>query len=230
MKKFFLSIFTLFYLNSCFAQDTIERKNRLTDSVIERFHVLKTTPEIKNGGYKALFRRKTVIAYGDYKNDKRIGIWHFYTPDGVIAEKFNYDTGIFYYEGPLTQYTDIKFLFDEDFEKSDTVTRPLKVGGSYFGFLPYLNAFQMPFDILDVQTQSFTVIIELLVSQGGRLADYKVHITSKYYDYQQTFRLDVNLFNEADRKFIPAAVNGKPILSRIFIKCFINNSGGLDFY
>jgi hypothetical protein len=230
VTKFFLLIFTVFYLTDCFAQDTVERRNKLSDSVQERFHELKSKPGVKVGEYKAYFKRRVVVAFGNYNDGKRVGVWHFFNQAGRQLEKFNYDTKIFTFEGPLDRYSDYGFAFDENAGKTDTITRPLKVGGYYFGFIPYLTIFKLPFEVADMQTQTFSAYVELLISPGGRLAEYKVHVKSDYYKYDQTFNLDINLFDEADRVFIPAALNHKPILARIFIKCFINDDGGLDFY
>jgi hypothetical protein len=230
VKKLFLLIITLFYLNNCFAQDTIERKSRLTDSVRERFHVLKSAPDTKVGLYQAFFKRKTLIASGNYTNGKRTGLWHFYTPEGRLVENFDFDTQTFTYEGTLDEQSDLGFLFDDKIGKTDTVTRPLKIGGSYYGFIPYLTIFRLPFDVTDTNTDSFEAIVELLISPGGRLADYKVHLISSYYDYNHTFSLDVNLFSEADRIFVPARLNQRPILSRVFIKCYVTSDGRIDYY
>jgi hypothetical protein len=225
----FLTI-PFFYLTNCFAQDTIEKRNRLTDSVIERFYVLKSNPDVRQGPYKAFFKRRTLIAAGNYNNGQKTGIWYFYNQAGAMIEKYNYNTHTFLLEAPLDKNADLGFLFDESMKKTDTLTRPLKAGGSYYGFIPYLNIFQAPFNTMDINTNSFDAYVELLISPLGRLADYKVHLSSAFYDYDQTINLDVSLFSEADRTFLPATLNGKPILSRIIIRCFFDYSGGLDFY
>jgi hypothetical protein len=223
-------VIVFFSVTICFAQDTIEHKNRLTGSVIERYYVLKSNPQIKQGPYKAFFKRKVLIAAGNYKNDKKTGTWDFYATAGNLIQKFNYDSNSYLYEGPLPKKSDFAFLFDRQINKTDTVTRPIKIGGTYYGFIPYLNIFKLPFDTMDIDTDYLDAVVELLVSPGGRLADYKVHLTSDYYQYNQTFSLSLDLFNEADKVFIPAKLNGQPILARVLIKCSINRDDGLDFY
>ena len=170
------------------------------------------------------------MAAGNYTKGKRTGIWHFYDTNGRYVEKYSYDTHIFLFEGPLDRNSDLAFMFDQELTKGDTVTRPVKIGGIYFGFLPYVSIFHVPFDTMDVQTNSFDVSVELLISPLGRLAEYMVHLTSDYYKYRQMYYLDVNLFSEADKTFVPATLNGKPILSRVIIKGWVNGDGGLDFY
>jgi hypothetical protein len=235
VKSIFFFITGFLYLSHCCAQDTVEQKNRLSDSVIERFYVLKSYPEIKQGSYKAFFRPafwagKTMIASGNYSRNKKTGIWSFYGTDGKLVEKYNYSTGSFLFEAPLDSSTDLFYFFDKKFVQTDIVTRPLKIGGYYYGFIPYLTLFQLPFETIDINTYYFKAYIELLISPLGRLAEYKVHITSDFYQYDNTTSMDVNLFSEADRTFTPATLNGEPIASRIFIKCYVTSTGGLNFY
>jgi hypothetical protein len=220
----------LFYAGNCFAQDTLEKKNWLTNSVIERYKVLKTDPDTKVGAYKAFFKRRILIAAGNYTKGVKSGIWKFYDNDGKAAETFDYDKFEFLTEAPLDTDTDLAFVFDKKIEPKDMATRPLRIGGEYFGYIPYLNVFKVPFDTYGVNTDYFNVTIELLVSPGGRLADYKVHLNSKAYQYKQTFNLSVNLFSEDDKRFSPATLNHEPVLARVFIKCSLNEDGSLDFY
>jgi hypothetical protein len=130
----------------------------------------------------------------------------------------------------LDRDREVGFAFDAKIGKTDTATRPIKIGGSYYGFIPYLNAFRTPFDTFQVLTSDFDATIELLVTPLGRLADYKVHLTSNYYKYNRTFNLDIKLFDEADRIFLPATINHQPVMCRILIKCVLTDAGGLDFY
>lgn len=227
-NNFFLFIAFLCSTN-CFAQETVTRKNRLSDSVIERFSVLKSDRETRNGPYKAFFRRKTVIASGNYTNGKKTGTWDFYDTDGKPAQRFNYDENAFKYIARLDTGSDLRFLFDEKLKKTDTVTRPLKIGEPYYGYIPYITIFRLPFDSFDVNTDAFEAQVELLISPMGRLAGYKVHLVSPYYQYDHTISLDVGLFSDEDKTFVPATLNHKPILSRILIKCSVT-SNGLDFY
>ncbi len=229
MKNIFLLLFIPLCITDCFAQDTAERKNKLSNHVIERYYVLKADPETKEGPYTALFRRKTLLARGNYHKNLKTGVWQFFNTNGTLIQKYNYDKNIFTFLAPLNENDDLRFLFDDTLKNGDRVAIPLKIGGSYYGFIPYVSLFRLPFETWDIQTDAFEASIELLISPMGRLADYTVHIQSGFYDYDHTFKLDINLFDEADRTFKPAALNGTPVLSRIIIKCFVTSEGGLDF-
>jgi len=230
LKKYLLIVICLLCLNYCFGQDTVERKNRLTDSVLERFQVLKETPDVKNGLYRALFQRKIPVAVGRYRNDKKIGIWNFYKQDGRLIQRFDYNKNALIYETVDDTDDDVHYIIDKKYTDTDKATRPVKIGSVYYGLIPYLNVFRLPFDTYDVNTNSFRAVVELLVSPLGRLADYKVRVVSDMYEYDRTFNLDANLFSEADRTFVPATINQEPVLSRIVIKCFVQRNGGLDFF
>jgi hypothetical protein len=204
-------------------------RNRLSDSVIERFYVLKSDKQIKEGLYQAFFKRRKIIASGNYHTDKKTGTWNFYKPNGRFVQRFNYDKNTLIYESAFDTLADVRYLIDKKLKIGDTTTRPVKIGGIYYGFIPYLNAFKLPFDTTDINTDYFDATIELLISPLGRLADYKVHLYSAYYQYNHTFNLDVSLFSEADRSFIPLTINHQPALSRITIECYVTQKGGLDF-
>ena len=230
MKNCLLLFLFFFIVIQCLGQDTVAVKNKLSDSLTERFYVLKSNPAIRQGPYMALLNRKKLIARGHYQNGKKNGVWQFFDTGGKMVERYDYDRKKFNYEAPLYESADFSYLFDDSLKIGTRVTRPLKVGGIYYGFISYLNIFQVPFDTYDVDTDAFEANIELLISPMGRLADYHVRLTSAQYDYDHIFKMDINLFSEEDRIFKPATINGVPAMSRIIIKCYVSPYGKLDFY
>ncbi|HEY8931097.1 MAG TPA: hypothetical protein VIM55_17970 [Mucilaginibacter sp.] len=230
MKRFLFVIICLLCLKPAFAQDTVEKKNWITNSVIERFKVLKTAPDVKVGLYQAFFKRRTLIARGEFTSGIKTGIWTFYDDDGKLNEKFNYDKGEIIYEAPLDTDTNLAFSFDAKIDSATRVTRPIKIGGTYYGMLPYINKFIVPFETDGINMDYFDAVVELLISPGGRLAEYKVHLASKFYKYTQVISLSTALFKEEDKQFIPATLNRQPVLARIFIRCTLNTDGTLEYY
>ena len=230
VKFFLLMIFLPLPFANCRAQDTVQQKNRLSDSVLERFYVLKANPEIKEGPFTVFLNRRILIVRGKYHNDQKAGVWQFFDFNGHLNEKYNYDTKKLTFEAPLYESPDFSYLFDDTLKIGDRLTRPVKIGGIFYGFLPYLNLFRLPFDTFNIDMDSFGADIELLISPLGQLADYNVRVKSEDFDYDHTFNLDVKLFSPEDRSFIPATRNGVQVISRIIIKCYVTASGGLDFY
>jgi|SRR6185503_9516010 len=230
MKNRLLLLLGFCYTINCAAQDTLARRERLSDSVTARYFVLKSAPAVKVGPYLVFYKRKTLLVRGTYNNGEKSGVWQFFDIKGRMSERYNYDKKKITYEGPLYSSADYSFLFDDSLKMGDRLTRPLRIGGVYYGFLPYLNIFKVPFETYDVNTYLFEAYIELLISPMGRLADYNIRVVSSEYQYDRIFRIDVHLFNDEDRTFVPATLNGRPVMSRILIRCFVTPSGGLDFY
>jgi antitoxin component YwqK of YwqJK toxin-antitoxin module len=231
VKNIPLIILSFFYTLNCCAQDTIEKKEKLTDHVTEKFEVLKDNEQIKNGPYQALYKRKTPVAMGIYTKGKKTGLWRFYDPKGELMQIYNYDADSLRFEAKeYSTSSDFWYLIDKDIADTDKVSKPVKAGGRYYGYLPYLGLYKIPFNPYQYGTPDCVAVIELLISPLGRLADYKVRAVCSLLQYDQTIHMNTNLFKEEDRKFIPATYNGKPVLSRIIIKCRVNTGGGLDFY
>jgi hypothetical protein len=228
VKKIRLHIIILFFTAKVFAQETTAQKNRLTEMVTEVYHVLKTDKQTRQGLYDAFYNRKIPIAMGTYTDNKKAGIWRFYDTRGILIQIFDYDKNKLLYEEPVDSISRmfIRYKFDTKFSADDRVTKPIILGGRVFGFVPYLELYQLSSDLDDIDPRSFDCMLEILVSLLGRLADIKIHIRTGDFTRITTFSPD--LINEGDKLFIPATLNGEPIMSRIFLPCRVTYNGGLD--
>lgn len=231
LKKILIFLFSFFCLINCNAQEIIEKKNSITDHIIEKFQVLKDNEQVKDGPYQALYRHKTPIALGIFSKGKKTGLWRFYNPSGKLMQIYNYDKDSLKYEAKeYASQSGFWYLIDKEITDTDKVTKPIKAGGRYYGYLPYLGLYKIPFNPYEYGTSDCVAVIELLISPLGRLAEYKVRSVCNMLEYDQTIKMNVNLFKEEDKKFIPATFNGEPVMSRIVIKCKVNDNGGLDFF
>ncbi|HTD40617.1 MAG TPA: hypothetical protein VK671_08355 [Mucilaginibacter sp.] len=231
MKKILPFIFSLLYFTNCFAQEIIEKKNKLNDNVTEKFQVLKDNESIRNGSYQAIYRRRVPIAQGNYTNGKKTGMWRFYDPKGKLMQVYDYDNHMLKYEAKeYAASSSFFYTIDKEVADTDKITKPLKIGGRYYGYLPYLGLYQPPFNPYEYGTNGCVAIVELLISPLGRLAEYKVRTACSLLEYDQTITMNVNLFKEEDKQFIPATFNGEPVVSRILIRCHLNQDGALDFF
>lgn len=230
MKRILLFILFLLFTLNCFSQDSVLKKNRLTATITEKFFVLKSDGQTKNGLYQAVYMHHIVIASGIYLNNKKAGIWHFYDLNGSLIENFDFTHYILSYEKPddLISAQQIRYEFDDTITDSNRVTKPIKPGGRYFGYIPYLKIFKLSDDFIGTDMSFFTAVLELLISPGGRLADFKVHI--KTDDFERITSFSTELIDEDDKIFIPATINNEPVISRIFIKCRITSNGELDVF
>lgn len=228
--KNILPAILILYITNCFGQGNIQKSNRLTSDVTEKFFVLKDNQTIRDSSYQAFYRKRTVIVRGNYTQGKKSGRWAFYNPRGLLLQVYDYDRNTLKYEAREDTTSYLRYLVDKELSDSDKVTKPVKIGGRYYGYLPYVGLYKTPLDIDAMSASSFVVVVELLISPLGRLADYKVHVVSDMLNYDQTTTMDVNLFSEEDKEFLPATINGQPILSRILIRCRMVDGGGLDFF
>jgi hypothetical protein len=228
LKKNLTLLLSFFCVIYCSAQQKAQKKNRINDRVTEIFTVLKDSQEVNDGPYEALYNRKTPLAMGNYTKGKKTGLWRFYDPKGKLMQIYNYDMDSIRYEArEYLKSSDFWYTIDQQISDTDKVTKPIKVGGRYYGYLPYLGAYKIPFDPYSYGTDDCMALVQLLISPLGRLAEYKVR--SLCSDYDKTITLDIHLFREEDRKFIPATFNGQPVVSTIMIRCRLTRDGGLDF-
>lgn len=227
MKIITLFIALLFYLNTGFAQETVIRKHRLTDQITERISVLKSDKSTRQGIYQAVTEKNIAVASGSFDQDKKTGVWHFYDLQGRLLQNYDYTKKTLLFEAPEDTTSNLRYFVDKALTDSDRTTKPVKAGGRYFGYIPYLKVFKLPENLMSISRAASYAVIELLVSPGGRLADFKVHLFSGL-NYHKVFTMSTDMPNEEDKIFIPATINGDPIGCRIMMRCYIDNEGGLE--
>jgi hypothetical protein len=211
-------------------QETTDKKNWLTENVKEKFTVLKSDGKTKQGLYQAIYTGTgAIIARGKYEDNKRTGTWLFFDVHQKLIETFDYTRNELLGEEPIDAYSKqfIRYAFDQHFKDTDRVTKPIRIGGRCFGYIPYLQLFHLSADYNNVDPRLLMAHLELLISPGGRLADLKIHIIASDNSERVT-TISPEIFSEEDRQFVPATVNGQPVLSRIFVACRVTEAGSLD--
>jgi hypothetical protein len=228
VKRFYIYLLAFLLPVCCLAQETVIIKRKLTNGVKERISVLKSDNVTKQGLYQALLDNKTALASGNYTSNKKTGIWNFYDTRNNIIQRFNCTTNKLVYEAPEDSTSNCHYVVDRTVSDTDHTTKPVIRGGRYYGYINYLRLFRLPTDMRNIDNEAVTTTIELLVSPGGRLADYVVHFQAPNYDRKVGFNID--FLSDEDKTFIPATINGEPIACRIFIRCLLTSSGDLDLY
>ena len=221
----------LFIAGNCFAQKVLNRTRRITPNVTEKYsYTIGTDQEIKQGLYQAFYDKKNALASGKYVDDKRVGVWHFFDRKGELIQNYNYDTNTLLYEipdGEAANSTSIQYVFDAGIKDSDKLTKPIRTGGQYYGYIPYLTSFKLPKNINSQDAPEYGVALELLISPGGRLADFKIHLSSQWED-DRVINVNINRMSDEDKEFFPATLNGQPVSSRIVVQCRITPQLSLD--
>ncbi len=100
---------------------------------IEQYEVLKTKKKVRNGSYlkKMKLDDRTLIK-GNYKEDKKIGIWEYYNfRNKELEQKYDYDNRLIVYSEPTifdkTPSNHFKYKGEWILEKLDSI--PMVVGG-----------------------------------------------------------------------------------------------------
>ena len=230
VKTLLFSLLMLIGITNGFAQDVIKRTRKVTPEVTEKYTaVIGTDREIKQGLYQALYNKKIPIAVGKYTEDKRTGTWQFFNKRGEPIQRYNYDTNTLQLETREDEKSSMSYEFDVVPTGTDRLTKPVKPGGRYYGYLPYLKCFTLPRDMREADLEAYYVEMELLISPGGRLAEFKFHIKTLWDDdFDWVINISPNRLFEDDKKFIPATLNGEPISSQITIYCHITASQTID--
>lgn len=208
------------------AQETVVQKNRITNRVTEQVTVLKSDKVTREGPYQAFLDKKHPLAVGRYQNNAKVGVWSFYTPDNSLLQRYNYTTKELIYEGREDTTSFCRYLVDYPLKEGDKVTKPIRIGDRYYGYVNYLKLFKLPNDVQNTGYGPVLAVVELLVSPGGRLADYAVHLQAMGFD--QKYHINLDLLSEEDKTFIPATLNDNPVTCQIIIRCVLQNNGKID--
>lgn len=228
MKSLLTVFYSLLFVVVCYAQETVLQTRKLTKNTQEVVNVLKTNTDIKQGLYQVRYRKNIALVSGMYTNNKKTGIWHYFDYTGKLIQNYDYDRDKITYEAPDDDITGFKYLFDKKINNTDLVTKPIRIGGRYYGYLSYLNVFIKPDDAYGIENDNLTAFVELLISPGGHLADYNIHLVS--YNYDRMLNVNLNLLSEDDKRFVPATINHEAVSSRIAFYCHVAGNGKLIFW
>ncbi|PTQ97982.1 hypothetical protein C8P68_103141 [Mucilaginibacter yixingensis] len=226
MRAIFLFAFFVSLSTISVGQDTVSVVQKAGKNITARYRVLKNKPDVKAGLYQLAGKKNNAIAFGVYNNNKRAGIWRFFDDQSKLMQVFDYNTDTLKYEAPEGESTTFNYVFDKKITRADLVTKPVRIGGRYYGYLPYLNLFEKPADLFDAPNSNIRVNIELLISPYGRLADFTYHVMIG--SYARDLNVNINVMNDEDKTFIPGTINGEAVPTRIFIKCVVKDKHTLE--
>lgn len=206
----------------CFAQQTVERSRKLTPEVTEKYNVLKTDYNVMQGMYAA-YLKKTLIAAGNYTKNVRTGTWTFFNREGKVIQRFNYDKHSVIYEAPQDSTSNLRYVVDDSLKNNPLFGRPVRIGGSYYGYLPYVNLIKLPPSASGLNNLTDQATMELLITPLGLLAEYKLRISpvgARNQDDDLVLNINLDLLSAEDKIFVPATLNNQPISVRIIIPCY----------
>ncbi len=173
------------------------------------------------GQYTAYLDKK-LLAVGNYDKNKKIGTWTFFDKQHQPCQRYNYDTKTLMFESPENSANGVRYIVDDSLTTEYTFSRPVRIGGRYYGYLNYVNLIRLPEDLRNLNNDTYKATIELLVSPGGRLADFKFRVHNAYSALDVNdivLNLNLKLIKDEDKVFIPGKLNDNPLSIRIIIPC-----------
>ncbi|MCC8410188.1 hypothetical protein LJ707_14705 [Mucilaginibacter sp. UR6-1] len=228
MKHLFTLLLCAVALNT-YAQVTQNKDEKLIQDVQERYAVLADSPSVRHGLYQAIYKKKIAIASGRYNRGKRVGVWHFYSKKGILLQNYDYGKHAIMFSSPVDTMRAVRYVIDDEIKPTDTITAPIKPGSVYFGYMAYVKQIAVPPDLGVIDYSILTGVVELLVSPGGRLADFKIRVVSPSGFINKVADMPLDTLSEEDKVFLPASKNGNNVGMTVIITCRFDSRGRIYF-
>lgn len=176
---------------------------------IEHSTELKSQRGVKNG-IATILSGKKKLATGMYKNNERIGRWHFFCPLDTLEQIYNYSTKKLEYNAPIEELT---FEIDS-LKEGDKVIYPAKIGGHLYGMYFLTSRFRIPNEVKNIKGIHKLNYI-FTISDSGQLTNFEVKISSLSYNKAEI--MDLSKLHPDDLAFVPAKVNGHAVKSKLIV-------------
>lgn len=209
----------------------IENKNAM-DGYIERFYALKADTNVKHGKYKMLnffgmepiktgyykkgkmdstWKEYTIFgdihlqAEGNYKNDKKTGLWTFYSKRSEVEQKYDFTKKKLVYARP--DGLKYRIINGKDTTKPITPDRqPVFIGGT-MAFKSYIfTHLSYPADALKKGIHGM-VEVAFVVDKNGHIG--KVWINKGVE--KSLNDVSINVIKQMPDTWLPAQWKGKPV-------------------
>ncbi|MDE5417321.1 energy transducer TonB [Labilibaculum sp. DW002] len=247
-KNIILFLFSVLIPNLSHAQ-VLKKKINANGGMKEIYYQkkIKGVGKVKEGDYKKYYKSTRncdiLIKKGQYKNDKKYGIWTYYNTEGDSIYAFNYDRDTvefinknakrivrryqqFYLKQRINMYTDkpnmyaTSFVYSvvSDHARSENISQPIFVTGDseFYNilFASIIKAIQYNAYV----SYNFTSIIKLKINKEGILEDINIDFSSspKMNDVKR------NILAQG-LKWIPAYENGKPVDYELSVPIFCHS-------
>ena len=92
MKQVFIISFCLVFCLLATAQNDLVTINRPVGLFLHSYQALASDTSVKHGGYELLYKDKT-LERGNYRQNARVGVWHFYNLKNALEFTYDYNNG-----------------------------------------------------------------------------------------------------------------------------------------
>jgi TonB family protein len=208
--KIALSLSAILISGNLFSQ-TVKITNDVREKGIkEKFYVLKSDNNIKEGPYASYSRyRGQLLCEGFYKNNIRDGIWIGYNYDGQQQVKYDYIHKKLLAFNPPKYIADIQkyaVINGSDTLKTTLDQPPIFVDGNNKIIQLYVSNIRYPAKARESNLQG-KVLIAVTVDTLGHLSNYRVKKSVGGGCDEEALRV-VKLI---DGDWLPGMLNGKPV-------------------
>lgn len=233
MKKPALLLIVLLSITRILAQTTEVVKENQNENIREKYNVLKSNKNIKEGKYVAYYyyNPDKVICEGFYKNNlkdslwidysinsivdsghydhgKKVGVWMGYKENGLPQVQYDYTIKkVLYYRPNIVDKTKEYLVINGVSQESKILDRPpIYLDGSAKLLGTIARNIRYPAPAREQKKQG-KVIISFVVDQDGHVSNYKVKKSVGYGCDEEAMR--VVQLETGD--WLPGMLDGKPV-------------------
>lgn len=207
MRNILALIFSVLVATNIFAQEVKETKKRVSAHLTANYTV--NAAKKKEGAYIVKNEQDIVLVRGIYKDDKKVGNWFFYSDNGDLVQKYDYDNN------KLTHFAvNPKSILKVNYEvyganavSKEDVALPIKIGGDDYLFYLLFNEKKLPEDLKTVKG-GVSLIYEFKIDAQGKLTEWLTHYKGDYYD--RTEKNSIKSLPLDVYEFIPGRIKNEP--------------------
>jgi hypothetical protein len=214
MRSFLLTLFFSLHLLCAFSQDHQTNKKTLSRHLREVYDVPKSNWKIKDGSYAVINDDGKVIVKGTYTNDRKTGLWKYYSNNGTLVQEYDYSR-----DSLLVQDKDSLSVVHDDFRIPQGVAdgsklqAPFKIGGPEYGFYLLYDERDIPQSVKNTSGRAEMTYV-LTIDEKGHLENYTVVFGGENFNDIIIHRSVKGLPAEA-LEYAAARIDGQTVRSKI---------------
>ncbi len=152
--------------------ETIQR-SKMINGLEAEFQVLRSKKSVKHGTFRSYYENDSLAEKGNYRDNKRVGVWSYYTRDGALMEQYDYDKQVSIFLEPHYDENG-KFYFGSKLFQVRILDQMPVFKGGYFQFMHFIERnLRYPQDAIDNKIQG-TVIVGFQVGADGKISQVKL--------------------------------------------------------
>ncbi|NQX54461.1 energy transducer TonB [Pedobacter panaciterrae] len=213
LKTLGLLILSSLLFSVSWAQETktisFKRKNDYF-TIAEKYSVLKSNPEIKQGPYSASL--SSYSEKGQFEADKKAGIWESYY-NGKLVQKYDFATQSFLQDDVFKMISSVEELDEQGNSVKDLGSRGVYFGGDSKMIAILVRSIRYPASAQENNIQGW-VVLEAKIDKQGKLTQEKAISTNGYGLEEEGLRV----FKMLPPDWVPVIVDGKPVDAKFQLK------------